>query len=554
MKQSFKTLVTRAKVLLKEDAYGITHLEDLPIETFLRMLKELPKLRCVQKLDGANLVAGVDVQGRFYTSREQKGGDRFYKVADFPKRPAYDGFKTAHAALEQVKDTLLKVLKPGMAISCEIIYGDQPNTVIYGRGGMSYVAFLEPVPGDDPTHKLDYTLAKRLTEALDGQVVNTNIEAADTTDGMTFVKVPRPMKWSFSRSDVVPPEEIAHVRYKDMLDSLEKFLEQPSGGAEDIGIDMTNYEVIKDKGQKLGEVRKALNEKIRTDYMIPIKNEFLEDLVRKQKPSLRSGKSDDSGFMSIEGLIFTDKETGERFKVVDRDDFTAVNKFFYQVRNRVVGRITTSNEELSLESRGGIIGDAKVRCMRLFSIPDLEMPGQQKRALEPFRADSREETLKKLKDTVSSLNFMAIKRKMAAIMTHCMSELEDELDEFKSTVDNLELQLPTGKTVKYTPEIRRRTLMTFAEAFMTVNQSLRAIRSANGFVDLFEFYLKDALNAMYPKNPQQVALPPPPVEDEQDELKDEPNDEDLPPEKEEKEEAPPEEEDAEDEPKPEEEE
>jgi hypothetical protein len=547
MKHTFKTLVTRAKVLLKEDAYGITHLEDLPIETFLRMLKELPKLRCVQKLDGANLVLGVDVQGRFYTSREQKGGDRFYKVADFPKRPAYDGFKTAHAALEEAKDTIMKVLKPGMAISCEVIYGDQPNTVIYGRGGMSYVAFLEPVPGDDPTHKLDYTLAKRLTEALDGQVVNTNIDAADTTDGINFVKIPRPMKWSFSRSDVVPPEEIAKVRYKDMLDSLEKFLEQPCGGAEDIGIDMTNYEVTKDKGQKLGEVRKALNEKIRTDYMIPIKNEFLENLVRKQKPSLRSGKSDDAGFMSIEGLIFTDKETSERFKIVDRDDFTAVNKFFYQVRNRIVGRITTSNEDLSLESRGGIIGDAKVRCMRLFSIPDLEMPGQAKRALEPFKADTRQETLKKLQETVKSLNFMAIKRKMAAVMTHCMSELEDELDEFKSTVDELELQLPTGKTVKYTPEIRRRTLMTFAEGFMTVNQSLRAIRSANGFTDLFEFYLKDALDVMYPKNPQKVAVPPPP-DDEQDELKDEPTDEDLPPEEEQAE--APEEEGAEGEQKP----
>jgi hypothetical protein len=547
MKHTFKTLVTRAKVLLKEDAYGITHLEDLPIETFLRMLKELPKLRCVQKLDGANLVLGVDVQGRFYTSREQKGGDRFYKVADFPKRPAYDGFKTAHAALEEAKDTIMKVLKPGMAISCEVIYGDQPNTVIYGRGGMSYVAFLEPVPGDDPTHKLDYTLAKRLTEALDGQVVNTNIDAADTTDGINFVKIPRPMKWSFSRSDVVPPEEIAKVRYKDMLDSLEKFLEQPCGGAEDIGIDMTNYEVTKDKGQKLGEVRKALNEKIRTDYMIPIKNEFLENLVRKQKPSLRSSKSDDAGFMSIEGLIFTDKETSERFKIVDRDDFTAVNKFFYQVRNRIVGRITTSNEDLSLESRGGIIGDAKVRCMRLFSIPDLEMPGQAKRALEPFKADTRQETLKKLQETVKSLNFMAIKRKMAAVMTHCMSELEDELDEFKSTVDELELQLPTGKTVKYTPEIRRRTLMTFAEGFMTVNQSLRAIRSANGFTDLFEFYLKDALDVMYPKNPQKVAVPPPP-DDEQDELKDEPTDEDLPPEEEQAE--APEEEGAEGEQKP----
>jgi hypothetical protein len=76
------------------------------------------------------------------------------------------------------------------------------------------------------------------------------------------------------------------------------------------------------------------------------------------------------------------------------------------------------NEELSLESRGGILGEAKIRCIRLFSIPDLEMPGQAKRALEPFRANTREETIARLKDTVKSLNFMAIKRKMAAIMTN----------------------------------------------------------------------------------------------------------------------------------------
>ena len=524
MKHSFKSLVNRSKILLKEDAYGIAHLEDLPIEQFMRMLKGLSKLRCVQKLDGANLVAGVDVQGRFYTSREQKGGKRFYKITDFPKRPAYDGFKTAHAALEQVKDTFCKVVKSGAAISCEVIYGEQPNTVIYGKNGLSYVAFLEPVPGDDPTRQLNYGLAKLLVDALKDSQVSTNIESADTTDGITFVKSPRPMRWGFARSDVVAPEDIARVDFQDNLKQLEKLLEQPSGGAEDVGIEMTNYEVIKDKGQKLSDVRKSLNEKIRAEYMQPIKEKFLVKLVYKQKPSLHSGRSDDSGFIGIEGLIFTDKDTSERFKIVDRDDFTAVNKFFYQVRNRVVGRITTSNEELSLESRGGIVGEAKVRCMRLFSIPDLEMPGQAKRALEPFAGSDKDETLKNLKETVKALSFQAIKRKMSAIMTHCMSELEDELDEFKIGFDSLELELKNGRKVKYTPEIKRRTLMTFAEAFKTVNEMLRAIRSAASFGDLFEHFLKDALGDMFPKNAPPV-LPAPPPADEAGELADEPEDE-----------------------------
>lgn len=510
---TFKHFINTNRILLKEDAYGITHIEDLPIEQFIRMLKKLPELRCVQKLDGANLVAGVDVQGRFYTSREQKGGQRFYKPADFPKRPSSDGFKTAHSALEQVKEQFCKVIKPGMAISCEVIYGEQPNTVIYGKDGMSYVAFLEPVPGDDPTKKLDYNVAKLLVEGMKGVRVNTNIEGSDTTDGINLVKAPRPMRWGFTRSDVVPAEVFTQVPYEGKLKELEEFLERPCGGAEDIGIDMTNYEVIKDKGQKTGEVRKALKEQVRDEYMLPIKQLFLDKLVYKQKPSLRGPKAGESGYMGIEGLIFVDKSTSERFKVVDRDDFTAVNKFFYQVRNRVVGRISTSNEDLSLESRGGIIGEARIRCMRLFNVPDLEMPGQAKRALEPFVGADKDETLKNVKETLKELSFEAIRRKMAAVMTHCLSELEDELDEFKSTVDNLELELKSGQTVKYTAEVKRRTLMTFAEGFRSVNCDLKAIRNANGFGDLLSYFLKDALEDLHPKNGPAPVAEPPPAED-----------------------------------------
>src|SRR5574343_465869 len=147
---NFKSYHTRQ--LLKEGSdYGITHIEDLDIETFLRAVERLPELEAVQKLDGANLRVGIDESSEMFTSREQKGGKRFYKESDFPKSSAYDGFKAAHAVLEKAEGYLLEVLVPGEEINLEIIFGPQPNTVFYGKDNLNYIAFLEVLPGDDPS-------------------------------------------------------------------------------------------------------------------------------------------------------------------------------------------------------------------------------------------------------------------------------------------------------------------------------------------------------------------------------------------------------------------
>lgn len=481
--------------ILLESSYGITHVEDLPIETFMRLLKKLHTLHCVQKLDGSNLLLGVDIDGRMYTSREQKGGKRFYEVEDFPKTSAFDWCKTAHAALMKVKDKILELVKPGNCLNCEVLYGSQPNTVIYGKDNLSYVAFLEATEGDDPTMKLDRDLPKKLHKALKKQRVSVETTVGDTTDGTSIVRAPKLSDWGFTSSDVVD-EDLKNVDIAKNIDELEKFLDKSCGSLEAKGVEMTNYDVLKAKDGKYAEIRKSLEEEVMEKFKLPIKN-ILLDLVEKQQPSLRSATAkSEGGYNGIEGLIFTDFESGEQFKVVNREEFTAANKFNYEVRNKIVGQVLTADEGKNIEAQGGLVGQAKSRCLRLFNIPGLELPSQAAKALQTFMGGDAQETLQNIEDSVSKLSFESIKRKMGAILTHVQVDLDDELDKFKSK-DSKELKLGNGQSIKYTPEVKRRTLLTFAESKAALLLLLKEIRKARDFGELLNVFFKETIKELH---------------------------------------------------------
>lgn len=510
---TFKTYISESQLLLEEN-YGITHLEELPLETFIRMLKKLHELHVVQKLDGANLLLGRDRDGKFYTSREQKGGKRFYAEKDFPKRSAYDGFKSATLALFKVEDKLKALVKSGSAISVEVLFGPQPNTVIYGKDNQSYVAFLETMIGDDPTIKPDLTLPKKLAKALHGVKVQVNTTVSDTTDGETFVKMPKVTTWGFSCSDEVDAEELAKVDVKPELAALEKFLDKDNQVAEELGLDLTNYEVLKHKSPKLADERKRLEDEICQEYKMPVKDKLMA-VSKAQKPSLRGMDPDSqNAYKGIEGIIFSDPESGEKFKVVDKDEFLAINKFNYQVRNRIVGKTLTAKDDASVEARGGIIGIAKIRCARLFGIPNAELPSQAKRNLEAYRGDTPSETVGNIAGAVKKLSFESIKRKMGAITTSALHDLEDELEDFKKGADSLEYELKNGKKIKYTAEIKRRTLLTFAEGRKTLMHLLKQLRGAERMEDLIVIFFKAAIKDLH----AEPAPEKPSLEDEQKEL------------------------------------
>lgn len=496
---TFKSYVAKTTPLpLMESGYGIPHVEDLPIETFIRMLKKLPELHAVQKLDGANLLIGRDVEGKLFASREQKGGERFYKPKDMPKRSAYDGFRAAFAAVLQVSDVLNDELKPGQTLSCEVMFGEQPNTVIYGKDGLSYLAFLEPTLGDDPTIDLDQELPMRLAKRLSKQKVTTMEKASDTTDGETIVRAPKQVTWAFTCSDVVDPKVYQDIDMADAIGKLEKYLRQPNKEALGQGEHMTNYDVLTGKNPKLAQERKAIGEEVREKFKVPIKTELLR-LCKKLRPSLAGA----DGPVGAEGIIFKDLKSSEVFKVVDRDDFTTVNKFNYEIRNKIVGRIASSDPNLPLEQRGGIVGNARVRCALLLGIPGIEVPARAKQVLEPMAGPTQKHTLKNITTALGPLSFESAKRKMGAIIISALHDLEDELDAFKSKGAEQKITLSNGKEVGVTPEVRRRTLMTFADSRKELMDLLHQVRAAQDKTDLVKPFIGRALEDLHPPEPDE---------------------------------------------------
>lgn len=477
--------------------YHVKHLEELDVESFIRCVEKLHKLDAVQKLDGANFRAGVDEKGKLFTSREQKGGKRFYKLADFPKRSSYDGFKTAHQVLNKVEDQILAVVSPGEAFSMEIIFGHQPNTVFYGKDNLNYIAILEMVPGDDPTIDPEQSKVKEIVRSVGAGVISVESTVSDTQDGVSITRAAKITDWKFTTSDKVPKDHIHEVSFDEEIEELKDYLENDNDVAREQGKIMSNFEVLKDRGQKLADERKTIEEKIMNDYKLPIKNRLLK-LVQKQKPSLRGDSPEgEKTYNGIEGIIFTDPKTRERFKVVDREVFTRVNKFNYEVRKSIATRITSSNPDLPLEVRGGLVGEAHLRSVRLLGLPGTEVPGQAKRVIEKLKGDSREETVKNLVDSLHQLHFESVRRKIQGIYIATIDDLEEALDAFKKSVDTYSLKLDDEREVKYTPEIKRRTLLTFAEARLQLIDTLVKVKQTHYVEDLLEIFFKKQLDQLH---------------------------------------------------------
>lgn len=493
MKLTFKTFA-----LLNEGAsdYSISHLEDLDVESFIRAIDKLHDLQAVQKLDGANLRMGLDDNGRMYTSREQKGGKRFFSQKDFPDKSSFDGFRAAHELLTKVEPEVKAILSPGEAVNMEVIYGAQPNTVFYGKDNLNYLAFLEMLPGDDPSKDPDQRKIAKLNQILKGKTVTVKTMASDTTDGEMISRAPRLTDWQVTVSDRVPEHEIKSLDFSGELSSLKNYLKKMNKVASSLGREMTNFEVLKDKSQKLADERQLILDKINEEYKLPIKKKLLDAVVYKQKPSLRGAIDDAGAYSGIEGVIFTDPKTRERFKIVDRDVFTKINKFNYQVRNGIATRTTSVDPNMPLESHGGLVGQARSRSIKLFGLENADLPSQTKKVLAKFKGDSEEETIGNLVDSLHQLNFESIKRKIQSIYAYTLDELDDSLTTFKKNADGYELELPNGSKIKYTKEIRRRTLLTFAEAKKDLLLTLAKIKRTHDMYEIIELFFSKQLSTL----------------------------------------------------------
>lgn len=212
---------TKQGVFLLQE--GITHIEDLPPEDFVKAVRNMSKMIATEKLDGANLIFGFNSEGKFYTSREAKGGsDRFFSTDNYTTRAADNGFKSAHAALQKVSPKLKKVIDAGEAVEVEVLFGRQPNAIVYGA---NYIAFLRMIPGDSGEMP-DQNKIKQLHSELQGDEVTVSVPVTTTDDGLKLKTEPTKFQWKFTSVSYVESHQFAEVDVQDELAKFEQWIKE----------------------------------------------------------------------------------------------------------------------------------------------------------------------------------------------------------------------------------------------------------------------------------------------------------------------------------------
>lgn len=464
---------------------SITHVEDLPIDQFIDALRNLPTMVAQEKLDGANLWLGVDEQGQFFTSREgkRKDADRRYKAEDWPLVSAYNQFRAAHAALEQKAEEIKRVLRPGDTVEAEVLFGRQPNSVTYGAGGKSYIAFLRGVNGSPDT------LAEQLGQTLANQQVDAKVTVVDTEDGETLNDVEQTFPFQFTTPQTVDSSHLKQASHVDsLLQKLEGFLHKQSGmhGMTNMELLTVNLQQVdKEKRQFVKQARADLLAKVQTEYKLPIKQALLDKVVRKIRSGLTDTEASGDEDIGIEGIVLRDPKTGNQIKIVDKDVFTTINKFNQSARQSVQSALNTVDPDAPIEARGGLVGQLRIRIAELLGNRDLAKQSNVRKALEPIKGASPEDTIKNFAASMAGVDdFEMTKKKILAMTMETAQELKAKLEEFKEHQSDYRLKLKNGKEMGLSKDTVKRTLLTFAEAKRNLTNLFDKIKSTQSLAQL----------------------------------------------------------------------
>ncbi len=441
-------------------------MEDLPLAEFIRIVQNISSMHISLKLDGSQLWLGIDDEGKLFTSREGKrqGSTRFYSEEAYPRFAAYNGFRSAQAALEAKAEDVKRIVQPGQMVEMEVLYGRQPNAVTYGADGKSYIAFLRGVNGTPDA------VADQLSMALGGTSVQVHVKIIDTTDGEQLEAVDQDVTYQFVGAQKIQAEKLKDVRLSKHLKQLQAYLREPAGLKHDPKL--TNLELLQNSlgtvpaaGRQAAKAKKAeVLARIMTDFKLPIKQELLQNFVKKIEPTLQADDITADEDVGIEGVVLRDPTTGGMVKLVDKDAFSTINAFNHAIRNQISGVVKTLDGTAPLDARGGIVGNMKIRIADLLGNKELARGATAKTALLAARGADPAQTIKNFAKNLAIRDFLGMKRKLLALVQQAAADLRSLLEDFKANKENFRLKLKNGKTIGISPEVEKRTLLVFAES------------------------------------------------------------------------------------------
>lgn len=440
---------------------GITHIEELSPRDFIRVVESLSEYEATEKLDGSQILFGIDERG-FYTSREGKGGNRVYNASDYELTFSNTYKRSAHLLLEAVLPYMERAgLKIGDQVEAEVLFGEVPNVVPYSKD-TNYLIFLRTIEGIVDINSLN--------KALVNTVVGFPITAPTTYNGEFSVSVTNNTKWKIERSPII---DYDLSRLTDLtkchIDNLKNYLQKKSG----IG-DTTNETLLNTPLNKIPKwtnakewktlkaevkVRKKEIEKDILGEQKYIKSEFLVSNLVNSAESVFGPKLEDGGW--IEGVVLRHKKTGEIVKIVDKDTFNCRRIDAWQVRNSLTERAN------SLSVNYSFLGELLYDIGLMFSVPEL-CTLQAKKFYNP---ENYSQPLSKY-----------FRERLLIVLDRKTCDLQYRLDKYKKKTSRKKVDasgiFQFSPRTAVTGSIRQKTLETFATLFELLEIYKQKVRVA----------------------------------------------------------------------------
>lgn len=475
---------------------GVDHLEDLPIDQFLEVVANLSSMTGQEKLDGANLWIGVDDDGQFFASREGKrnNAERKYKPDEWPLVSANNQFRAAHAAMLTKEQEIKRVMRTGDTVEVEVLFGRQPNSVTYGADDKSYIAFLRGV-NDTPDE-----IADHLSQSLVNQQAQAKVEIIDTSDGQNLETRNVDITFQFISPSKIDTAKLAAESGVDPeLKKLESFLNAESSmpGKTNLELSQLNLTSVQTDQRVAAKKMKAdVLAQIMTQFKLPIKNALLVKSSGKSSLAAKDIKPDED--VGIEGIVLRDPNTGKQVKVVDKDVFTAINRFNQSMRGEVQSSLNTTDPDAPLESRGGLVGQLRIRIADTLGNRELAKPANVRKIMAPIKGDSATAAIKNLaKSLTAAEDFEGIKKKILAMTSETYKELAEKLAWFKENKQNYRLKLKSGKEIGLSDETVKKTLLTFAEARRNLGEQYEKMKACTTLEQLLAVLYGPSANAVH---------------------------------------------------------
>lgn len=468
-------------MIIKEISKGITHIEDLPVNDFISTLNSLHEFEITEKLDGAQIIFGIDENG-FYTSRETKGGVRIYNENNYPLSFSSVYMRSAHRLLEEALPKLIEAdLKIGDQIEAEVLYGEVPNVVPYSAD-INYLIFLRTTEG--------YANIDRLKQHLSENTLSIPLIVPFTDDGKNINYRLKENVWKFSRVPKVTTN-VAKIQadVRSGINDINFYMNRPSGinSQKNRIIESTplnkrpdwcepqdwkyTKELIREKKE---EIKKELKE----NYIPKIKSILLKHLVTSQHSKF-GPLLEDGGW--IEGVVLRHTRTGKMIKIVDKQVFGVIRKSAWEVRNRL------TESAKGIENPSSFMGKLLVNMATSLAHPELGTI-HAKNHLRKL-GETNEERLRVIAENT---HFQSVQKYWNSLLQLTLVFLEEDLDKYEKEAKSL-FEGPGGIFAR---AIRNRTLESFAQTFEKILTLREQTQQAKNSRDLIIILVGKQLNEL----------------------------------------------------------